>query len=144
MSLPTQFLAQLPSVDDRQVPTFEAVPKGPRSVAIVPPDTSGFGEVRSLSLLALKVEIGGSSDSTKSTGIICNTGKAPIKVGDLTLQLEDKTSNTILDSMVINFQKSYSLKYGQKLEFDGSIPDFRGRSLKNVTVKLVDWSSGKP
>ncbi|MGL5036079.1 MAG: hypothetical protein ACRC6M_20015, partial [Microcystaceae cyanobacterium] len=75
---------------------------------------------------------------------ICNTGKVPISVGDLTLQVEDKTNNTILDSMVINFPKTYSLKYGQKLEFDGNIPDFRGRNLRNVTVKLVDWSSGKP
>ncbi|MEB3189517.1 MAG: hypothetical protein VKL42_04145 [Snowella sp.] len=139
----TQVIAQLPTEGegDRVAPTFQAVPKGPTSVALIPPDKSGFGEVRGLSLLTLKIQVG-SYGMTRSSGIICNAGKDPIKVKELTLQLEDKTNNTILDSLFISFYNAYSLKYGQKLEFDGSLPNLRGRNLKDITVKLIDWSSG--
>jgi hypothetical protein len=137
----TQVIAQLPTESDRVTPTFQAVPKGPTSVALTPPDKSGFGEVRGLSLLTLKIQVG-SYGMTRSSGIICNSGKDPIKVKELTLQLEDKTNNTILDSLFISFSNVYSLKYGQKLEFDGSLPNLRGRNLKDITVKLIDWSSG--
>ncbi len=76
-----------------------------------------------------------------SSGVICITGNQVLAVRRLTLQVEDTENNTILDSIGISLGQVYRLQKGQKLEFDGSVPDFRGRSPENIIVRLVDWQS---
>lgn len=100
----------------------------------------GFGEIRNLAVLKLNVVRRGDR-LVGSTGILCNAGEDLLKVQALTLQVEDPEENTILDSIRIAFSRPYFLKKGQKLEFDGSTPDFRGRNPNDVIIQLIDWQS---
>ncbi|AIE75928.1 hypothetical protein D082_34000 [Synechocystis sp. PCC 6714] len=103
-------------------------------------DGIGYGEIRNLAVLRLAVnERGG--NLVNSVGLLCNAGQETLEVRRLTFQVEDATDNTILDSIQIALARPYFLQKGQKLEFDGNAPRFRGRSPQDVIVKLVDWSS---
>ncbi|WP_242018133.1 hypothetical protein [Synechocystis sp. FACHB-383] len=103
-------------------------------------DGIGYGEIRNLAVLKLAVnERGG--DLINSVGVLCNAGQETLEVRRLTFQVEDATDNTILDSIQIGLARPYLLQKGQKLEFDGNAPRFRGRSPQDVIVKLVDWGS---
>ncbi len=103
-------------------------------------DGVGYGEIRNLAVLKLAVnERGGGL--VNSVGVLCNAGQETIEVRRLTFQVEDATDNTILDSIQIALARPYFLQKGQKLEFDGNAPRFRGRSPEDVIVKLVDWGS---
>ncbi|WP_228014980.1 hypothetical protein [Synechocystis salina] len=103
-------------------------------------DGIGYGEIRNLAVLKLAVnERGG--DLINSVGVLCNAGQEALEVRRLTFQVEDATDNTILDSIQISLARPYLLQKGQKLEFDGNAPRFRGRSPQDVIVKLVDWGS---
>lgn len=101
---------------------------------------AGFGEIRNLAVLRLAVNERG-DDLTSSLGILCNAGDETLEVRRLTFQVEDVADNTILDSIQINLARPYFLEKGQRLEFDGNAPRFRGRTPQEVVVKLVDWSS---
>jgi len=117
-------------------------PQAPtRKVALRGPDEEGYGEIRNLAVLKLGVNQRGST-LVNSTGILCNAGDEPLQVRRLTFQVEDPENNTILDSIQVLLGRDYSLQKGQKLEFDGAAPVFRGRSPESVVVKLIDWSAG--
>jgi len=111
-----------------------------RKIALKSPDESGYGEIRNLAVLKLGVNQRGSA-LINSTGVLCNAGDEPLQVRRLTFQVEDPEDNTILDSIQILLGRNYSIQKGQKLEFDGAAPRFRGRSPEDVIVKLIDWSS---
>ncbi|MBE9195025.1 hypothetical protein IQ219_06805, partial [Synechocystis sp. LEGE 06083] len=119
----------------RNTNTTRTVPlRGPEE------DGIGYGEIRNLAVLKLAVnERGG--DLINSVGVLCNAGQETLEVRRLTFQVEDATDNTILDSIQIGLARPYLLQKGQKLEFDGNAPRFRGRSPQDVIVKLVDWGS---
>lgn len=103
-------------------------------------EDGGYGEIRNLAVLKLGVNRRG-SNLVNSTGILCNAGDEALKVRRLTFQVEDPEDNTILDSIQVLLGRTYSIQTGQKLEFDGAAPVFRGRSPEDVVVKLIDWSS---
>jgi hypothetical protein len=102
----------------------------------------GYGEIRNLAVLKLGVNQRG-DNLVNSTGVLCNAGDNTLQVRRLTFQVEDPEDNTILDSIQVFLGRTYSIQKGQKLEFDGAAPVFRGRSPEEVIVKLIDWDSNE-
>lgn len=118
---------------------------GTKEGSIAPPGPDGFGKVKNLVLLTLnfgEVVLGEEESNSRNaaSGILCNSGLSPIKVEQLLLQVEDKTTGVVIDSFTVKLGNSYNLQSGQKAEFDGSIPKLRGRKQGDVNIKLVDWS----
>ncbi|MDJ0662209.1 MAG: hypothetical protein QNJ42_22385 [Crocosphaera sp.] len=136
-------------------PTAPTLPDGtPNPVAATPsvpsPGPDGFGTIRNVTLLTLnigKVALGedkGEDTATgvRASGIICNQGFSSVTVETLSMQVEDKKTGVVIDSFEIGLGGSngYTIGPGQKAEFDGSIPKFRGRKQEDVNIKLIGWS----
>ncbi|MDJ0601523.1 MAG: hypothetical protein QNJ37_22095 [Crocosphaera sp.] len=138
-------------------PPTPTLPDGtPQPVAaaepsIPAPGPDGFGTVRNVTLLTLNIgnvalgEDEGEETQTRAraSGIICNEGFSPVTVKKLSLQVEDKASGAVLDSVEVFLGDpdiGYTIGPGQKAEVDGTIPKLRGRKQEDVNIKLIGWS----
>ncbi len=132
---PSEEPVEPPTPATRTLPDGTVEPVAAAEPSIPPPGPNGFGKVRDVVLLELRISGG------RASGILCNAGFEPLTVKELRLQVEDKQSGTVLDSTDISLGEiGYTLRSGQKAEFDGSIPEFRGRDQGNVNIELIGWS----
>ncbi|WP_339390250.1 hypothetical protein [Crocosphaera watsonii] len=85
------------------------------------PGPNGFGTVRDLTLLTLNIgdvvlgeDRGDDSTSrVRVSGTICNEGTSPIEVSSLSMQVEDKTTGSILDTFRVGLGSTvYTLTPG--------------------------------
>ncbi|MEL4895891.1 hypothetical protein [Crocosphaera sp. Alani8] len=133
-------------------PTADGTPQpvaaDPGTPSLPAPGPNGFGTIRNLTLLTLNIgevilgeDRGDDSRSlVRVSGTICNEGLESITVEALSMQVEDKTTGSVLDTFAIGLGRpGYTLGSGQKAEFDGSIPKLRGRKRGDVNIKLVEW-----
>ena len=124
--------------------TPQTVAAGP-SPSLPAPGPNGFGTVRNVTLLTLKIGevVLGEDDSqtrVRANGTICNEGFSSLTVNELKFQVEDKTTGNVLDSFPVTLGNGITITPGQKAEFDGTIPKLRGRKQGDVNIKLIDWS----
>ncbi|MGK7942669.1 MAG: hypothetical protein AB4062_21415 [Crocosphaera sp.] len=108
-------------------------PPAAASPSTPPPGPNGFGKVKDLVLVTLNIQ------GNRVNGIICNAGFKAVTVDSLKLQIEDKTTDSVLDSIFVGLPE-YNLAPGQKAEFDSNVPDLRGREGGDVNIELIDWS----
>lgn len=110
----------------------------------VPGIAGAFGLVRGLALNSVNVSEAVSPSQPLVAGVICNNTNKVLKVAQITLQLEDKSNGTVINSFPVNFAAPYVLRPGQKAEFDERLKNtelgLRGRDKGQTITKLGGWS----
>ncbi|EAZ94162.1 hypothetical protein [Crocosphaera chwakensis] len=133
-------------------PIDPPTPSTPSAPSIAPPDPAnpdGFGIVNNLMLQ--QVELAGEDTSNPLVnGTLCNNGNETLKVSTLTLQIAEKGTNKVINSMKVELAATYTLTPGIQAEFDGRVGaddnsqkselGLRGRNKEDVTITLTDWS----
>ncbi|MEM8779583.1 MAG: hypothetical protein AAGF26_12075, partial [Cyanobacteria bacterium P01_G01_bin.49] len=83
-------------------------------------------------------------------GTMCNSGQETLKVSRLILQISEKDTNKIINSMEVELAATYTIPPGTQAEFDGRVGaeddnqkselGLRGRQKGEITITLVEWS----
>ncbi len=135
---------------DPPTPTLpDGTPDPSASPAITAPEPSGYGTIKNLVLLKVNL-----TDENKSNplidGTLCNSGFDNLKVSNLELQVEEKATNTVINSMNCQLPSPITLTSGTKAIIDCRVGEnnqsqkselgLRGRAKEDITIRLVDWS----
>ncbi len=114
-----------------------------------PAGPNGFGIVKNLILEQVELT-GEDTPNPLINGILCNNGRKTVKVSTIILQIVEKETNKVINSMTVELAATYTLEPGVKAEFDGRVGandqsqkselGLRGRNKEDVTITLTDWS----
>lgn len=117
--------------------------------AVQAPGPDGFGIIRDLMLQQVQLT-GEDTANPLINGTLCNDGNETLKVSTLTLQIAEKGTNKIINSMKVELAATYTLSPGTQAEFDGRVGandqsqkselGLRGRNKEDVRITLTDWS----
>ncbi|MGK7954050.1 MAG: hypothetical protein AB4063_02090 [Crocosphaera sp.] len=127
----------------------DGTPQPPASPVITAPEPGGYGTIKNLVLLKVNL-----TDEKKSNplidGTLCNSGFDTLKVSNLELQVEEKATNTVINSMNCPLPSPITLTSGTKAIIDCRVGaddqsqkselGLRGRAKEDITIRLVDWS----
>ncbi len=119
------------------------------SVVSLPPGSDSFGYIKGLVLLEVNPK---DLDSSKPTveGVLCNDKNETIKVSEIDLQVQEKGTDVVINSLTVELGTPYLLEPGQKAKFDGKIGaegledqslGLRGKNSNELDFIMTDWRS---
>ena len=117
------------------------------SIAELPLGSDSFGYIKGLALLEVNPK---DIDSSKPIveGVLCNDTDGIIRVSEVDLQVQEKDTNVVINSLTVELGTSYVLEPGQKAKFDGEIGaegvedqslGLRGKNKEELNFIMTDW-----